>query len=128
MFKKIDKFVFAMGVLSWVSIFVLSFTAIFTKNIEISKAVVFVPYFFGVPIFIKFLRDEDYKVLYYFLYCLCNTLNTKVFEFASNCFYSTGMFISIILLFFLVIVSPFISGYLFEFFKQKSYKRYKNIL
>ncbi len=123
-FKDVDKFVFYIVLSSWVCMMLLIFLSIAFDNEKIFNFINYIPYPFGFIIFVRFLNDKYFKFLYYIGFFIVTSIVNKFFVVISSYFMNE---LYGIVLFILVygFASSYIIGYLFEFFKQKSYSKYK---
>lgn len=126
MLKKMDKFVFYTTLLSWLSLLLLLAIAINTHDKWLFRNAehVFIP--FGIAIFINFMNDKDFKILYYIGYILASSVINNIFQVISLSFID-GLASIMVLFLALGIISAFINGYLYELFKQKSYAKNREL-
>lgn len=122
MFKKMDKFVFYTTLLSWLSLLLLLAIAINTHDKWLFRNAEHVSIPFGIAIFINFMNDKDFKILYYIGYILASSVINNIFQVISLSFID-GLASIMVLFLALGIISAFINGYLYELFKQKSYAK-----
>lgn len=92
--KRIDMFVFIAGIVSTLIAVVLMLIAINTSDRELITIGKYITYGIGLVIFARFVQDEYFKFKYYLGYVVSNT-----------------------------IIGAFISAFLFQLFKEMSYKK-----
>lgn len=126
MFKKMDKFVFYTTLLSWLSLLLLLAIAINTHDKWLFRNAEHVSIPFGIAIFINFMNDKDFKILYYIGYILASSVINNIFQVISLSFID-GLASIMVLFLALGIISAFINGYLYELFKQKSYAKNREL-
>lgn len=117
-----DKFVFYTTLLSWLSLLLLLAIAINTHDKWLFRNAEHVSIPFGIAIFINFMNDKDFKILYYIGYILASSVINNIFQVISLSFID-GLASIMVLFLALGIISAFINGYLYELFKQKSYAK-----
>lgn len=126
MLKKMDKFVFYTTLLSWLSLLLLLAIAINTHDKWLFRNAEHVSIPFGIAIFINFMNDKDFKILYYIGYILASSVINNIFQVISLSFID-GLASIMVLFLALGIISAFINGYLYELFKQKSYAKNREL-
>ena len=124
--KKMDKFVFYTTLLSWLSLLLLLAIAINTHDKWLFRNAEHVSIPFGIAIFINFMNDKDFKILYYIGYILASSVINNIFQVISLSFID-GLASIMVLFLALGIISAFINGYLYELFKQKSYAKNREL-
>ena len=121
-----DKFVFYTTLLSWLSLLLLLAIAINTHDKWLFRNAEHVSIPFGIAIFINFMNDKDFKILYYIGYILASSVINNIFQVISLSFID-GLASIMVLFLALGIISAFINGYLYELFKQKSYAKNREL-
>lgn len=123
-FKNIDKFVFYTVLSSWGCAALLLVLSVIFDSEKIFNLIGYSSYPFTIIIFIRFFYDKYFKFLYYIGFIIVSSIINKFFVILFDSF-TDDFFAIIIFILVWAFVSSYIISYLFEFFKRKSYFKYK---
>lgn len=118
--KKIDMFVFISNIVSVIAIIILTLVSIIMRNSNFVKFGELINTIVGIMIFVRFLKDDNYKFKYYLGYIFSNIFIGVIFKETIRVF--SVDFVSVLATMLIGgIVTSYISAFLFQFFKEKSY-------
>ena len=121
--KRIDMFVFIAGIVSTLIAVVLMLIAINTGDRELITIGKYITYGIGLVIFARFVQDEYFKFKYYFMYVVSNTIIGAFLETTSIFFRTKSLLGAILFIITLGLIGAFVSAFLFQLFKEMSYKK-----
>lgn len=126
MLKKLDLFVFIVNF----SVVLLSALLIFigakTGSEKIIDSSAFFSFLGAAIIFIRFLRDKDFKVKFYIGFIICTRVCSKIYNFIIENFATDLMSLMIIIIVLGFIVS-IAAGWLYQLFKESSYNHISKV-
>ncbi|MBR8748689.1 hypothetical protein IX317_000348 [Fusobacterium sp. DD29] len=132
---KMDKFVFWCNIAGIGIPYLFIFLAFLTKEPIFITGKLFTVEYMKIPtmissamILIYFLRDNDYKLLYFLLNFMCVRFTMLILNDILNIVIQASPMITQVIRFFIFIITmPLFSAYVYQFFKEKSYKKYKSL-
>lgn len=124
--KKIDMFVFGVNITCVIIVIGMLFLSLMTGSERLLNSMPIVDIVAGLIIFVRFIYDENYKIQYYIGFIICSKVFSKLMDLVIENFAVTIISLGIVLVV-VGFVSAIFTGWMYQYFKEMSYKQRNDI-